>query len=52
LYGEDGLAGEHIEDMSIDLLKQDNNGVEKKHKFIPLNMEQRELEEMLKLSMD
>lgn len=24
LYGEDGIAGEHIEDMSIDLLKMDN----------------------------
>lgn len=24
LYGEDGLAGEHVEDLSIDLIKMDN----------------------------
>ena len=52
LYGEDGLAGEHIEDLSIDLLKQDNKTVEAKHLFLPRNMTARELEDNLKKSME
>ena len=42
LYGEDGLAGEYIEDMSIDLLKEDNSKVESKHRFLPENLTARE----------
>lgn len=51
LYGEDGLAGEYIEDLSIDLLKQDNQTVEDKHKFLPNATSTLKLEEMLKKSM-
>ena len=42
LYGEDGLAGEYIEDMSIDLLKENNNKVEAKHRFLPESLTARE----------
>ena len=32
-YGEDGMAGEHIEDMSIDLLKTDDRQLKIKYDF-------------------
>mmetsp|Transcript_19470 Transcript_19470/g.18590 ORF Transcript_19470/g.18590 Transcript_19470/m.18590 type:complete len:202 (-) Transcript_19470:2536-3141(-) len=44
LYGEDGLSGEHIEDLNIELLKQDNKTLEEKHKFLPDNLNPRELQ--------
>jgi DNA-directed RNA polymerase II subunit RPB1 len=25
IYGEDGVSGEHVEDMSIDIMKMDDN---------------------------
>lgn len=34
LYGEDGVCGEYIEDMSIDLLKMDNQNLNKKYNFL------------------
>lgn len=34
LYGEDGIAGEYVEDMSIELLKMDNENVEKYYNFL------------------
>ena len=34
LYGEDGVAGEHVEDMSIDLLKLDDAQLRKRHDFL------------------
>jgi len=37
LYGEDGLAGEHIEDLSIDLLLMDNKTMQEKHQFLKDN---------------
>lgn len=52
LYGEDGLAGEYIEDMTVDLLKQDDQTVLNRHMFLPANMSTAELEEMLKKCMD
>lgn len=33
LYGEDGISGEHIEDMSIDLLKMDDQQLKRHHDF-------------------
>jgi DNA-directed RNA polymerase II subunit RPB1 len=35
LYGEDGMAGEYIEDLKIDILKQNDESLEKKCCFIP-----------------
>lgn len=32
-YGEDGMAGEHIEDMTIDLLKMDDKQLKIKYDF-------------------
>ena len=43
LYGEDGIAGEHIEDMSIDLLKMDNQTMEKKYNFLSRDLDQEKL---------
>lgn len=34
LYGEDGVAGEHIEDMTIELLKLDDAQLRKRHDFL------------------
>ena len=51
LYGEDGMAGEHIEDMTIQLLKLDNKAVEKKYKFMPTTMRTADLEDRLKKSL-
>lgn len=34
LYGEDGMAGEHIEDLKIDLHQMDNEAVNKKCNFL------------------
>ena len=33
LYGEDGISGEHIEDMSIDILKMDDQQLKRHHDF-------------------
>jgi len=52
LYGEDGLAGEHIEDMKIDLLKMDNATVEKNHKFLPSKLNEREVQATLSKTME
>lgn len=35
LYGEDGMAGEHIEDLSIQLYNWNNDQVEQKCNFMP-----------------
>ena len=51
LYGEDGLAGEHVEDLSIDLIKMDNSQMEQRHNFLPPKMKNAELEELLTRSM-
>jgi DNA-directed RNA polymerase II subunit RPB1 len=34
LYGEDSVSGEHVEDMSIELLKMDNHTLDKKYNFL------------------
>ena len=34
LYGEDGMAGEHIEDVKIELLKINNQELEQKYSFM------------------
>ena len=34
LYGEDGVSGEHVEDMTIELLKLDNAQLEKRYNFL------------------
>jgi DNA-directed RNA polymerase II subunit RPB1 len=43
LYGEDGVAGEQIEDMSIDLLKMDDQTVDKKYNFLSKDVDQDKL---------
>lgn len=43
LYGEDGISGEHIEDMTIDLLKMDNQTMEKKYNFLSRDLDQEKL---------
>lgn len=51
LYGEDGMAGEHIEDMSIGLLKMDNNAVDNKFNFMPKKLNKSELKDVFNKSM-
>lgn len=43
LYGEDGFSGEYIEDLSIDLLKMDNETLEKKYNFFSKDLDQDKL---------
>ena len=43
LYGEDGISGEFIEDMTIDLLKMDNQTVDKKYNFMSKDIDQEKL---------
>jgi hypothetical protein len=34
LYGEDGMAGEMIEDLRMDILKKGNKALEKEYSFL------------------
>lgn len=43
IYGEDGVAGEHIEDMTIDLLKMDNRTMEKRYNFMSRDLDEEKL---------
>jgi len=43
LYGEDGVSGEHVEDLTIDLLKLDNQGMEKRYNFLSKDVDQESL---------
>lgn len=52
LYGEDGMAGEYIEDLKINLYNMNNKEVESKCNFLPSNMRSTELEALLSKSMD
>lgn len=55
LYGEDGMAGEHIEDLTIGLLKMKNSDVQQKCKFLhkpKADMTDNELEQHLGKFMD
>jgi DNA-directed RNA polymerase II subunit RPB1 len=47
LYGEDGMAGEHIEDLKIPLINMDNQTIEDKCNFLPVNKNISELEQIL-----
>lgn len=40
VYGEDGLAGEHVEDLTIDLLKASDTDVKKQCQFLPRGQSQ------------
>lgn len=51
LYGEDGFAGEHIEDLSMPSLKMDNAKLEATYNFLPPNKTSIELEQILRQSM-
>ncbi len=51
LYGEDGMAGEHIEDLRISLMTMDNKECEDKFKFLPERKRDDELEAYLRKSM-
>jgi len=39
LYGEDGMAAEHIENLDIPLLKMDNKTMESKYRFFNSKMD-------------
>lgn len=54
LYGEDGMAGEHIEDLKINLLEMDNKKADYAFNFNskPSNMNRVEFEQLLGKSMD
>jgi DNA-directed RNA polymerase II subunit RPB1 len=43
LYGEDGVSGEFVEDMTIDLLKMDNPTLEKRYNFLSKDMDRERL---------
>lgn len=46
LYGEDGVAGEFVEDMSIDLLKMDNTTLEKRYNFLTPDVNRERLQHL------
>lgn len=52
LYGEDGMAGEYIEDVNIDLYKMDDQNLKKRHLFLQEDMRTDEIERLLSKSMD
>ena len=52
LYGEDGMAGEHIEDVRIDLLKMSNQELEQKFNFLPTKLSTIQCKEVLKRSLE
>lgn len=52
LYGEDGMAGEHIEDLKIYLLQQTDEELEDKCNFLPSRATSSEIQELLKQSME
>ena len=52
LYGEDGMAGEFIEDVKIPLLAISNENLERTCKFLPKDMKTTQQEEMLSKCMD
>jgi DNA-directed RNA polymerase II subunit RPB1 len=39
IYGEDGISGEHIEDMTIDLIKMDDDQLNKKFNFLAKDLD-------------
>ena len=43
IYGEDGVSGEYIEDMTIDLMKMDDQTIEKKYNFLSKDIDQEKL---------
>lgn len=54
LYGEDGMAGEHIEDLRINLMNMDNKKAEENYNFLakPANMSNTEFQQKLSKIMD
>jgi DNA-directed RNA polymerase II subunit RPB1 len=46
IYGEDGMSGEFIEDMTIDLMKMDDHTLDKKYNFISKDMDKEQLQKM------
>jgi DNA-directed RNA polymerase II subunit RPB1 len=51
LYGEDGMAGEYIEDLEIGLLKMNNKDLEQKCHFIPAKTANTDLQQLFLKSM-
>jgi len=47
IYGEDGMSGEYIEDMTIDLMKMDDHTMEKRYNFISKDLDQDQLKRCL-----
>lgn len=43
LYGEDGVAGEHVEDMTIDLMKMDDQTLDRKYNFLSRDLNEEKL---------
>ncbi|CDW74169.1 dna-directed rna polymerase ii subunit rpb1-like [Stylonychia lemnae] len=52
LYGEDGMAGEYIEDLKIDLLKMSNAEIERRYNFIPEKVSSLEAKDQLRKYLD
>jgi len=43
LYGEDGVSGEHVEDMTIDLMKMDDQTLDRKYNFLSRDLNEEKL---------
>jgi DNA-directed RNA polymerase II subunit RPB1 len=52
LYGEDGFGAEYVEDLKINLLKQDNNKLEASCRFLPPGKPTSELERLVSQAVD
>ena len=52
LYGEDGMAAEYIEDVSIPLVKMDNNKMEENYQFFSTGTDVAECKALLRDSVD
>jgi DNA-directed RNA polymerase II subunit RPB1 len=52
LYGEDGFGAEYVEDLKINLLKQDNNKLESACRFLPPGKPTSELERLVSQAVD
>jgi len=43
LYGEDGVTGQHVEDITIDLIKMDDQTIYRKYNFLSRDLNEEQL---------
>ena len=43
LYGEDGVSGEFVEDMTIDLMKMDDQTLDRRYNFLSRDLDEEKL---------